>query len=125
MQQRHMDTLEHHISCSGPRKMQDSLHSPGGKHRVRRAHCLLSIQFVYFRSMAAAGTKGGQGVVYNRNHYFGLGPKPKLADTFSQYRNRFQRENLVTNSMGHSFFSIITGPLKPNLVPNIQVLDYF
>ena len=30
-------------------------------------------------------------IVYNRNHYFGLGqipkPKPKLADTFVQYRN--------------------------------------
>ena len=26
-------------------------------------------------------------VVYDRNHYFGLGPKPKLADTFGRYRN--------------------------------------
>ena len=28
-------------------------------------------------------------VVYDQNHYFGLGPKPKpkLADTFGQYRN--------------------------------------
>jgi hypothetical protein len=30
-------------------------------------------------------------VVYDRNHYFGLGPilKPKLADTFGRYRNRY------------------------------------
>ena len=32
-------------------------------------------------------------LVYDRNHYFGLGPipklKPKLADTFSRYRNRY------------------------------------
>ena len=31
-------------------------------------------------------------LVYDRNHYFGLGPipkpKPKLADTFSRYRNQ-------------------------------------
>ena len=29
-------------------------------------------------------------LVYDRNHYFGLGPipKPKLADTFGRYRNR-------------------------------------
>jgi hypothetical protein len=30
-------------------------------------------------------------IVYDRNHYFGLGlipkPKPKLADTFGRYRN--------------------------------------
>ena len=30
-------------------------------------------------------------IVYDQNHYFGLGPipkpKPKLADTFSRYRN--------------------------------------
>ena len=33
-------------------------------------------------------------LMYNRNHYFGLGlipkPKPKLVDTFGQYRNRYQ-----------------------------------
>ena len=33
-------------------------------------------------------------VVYDRNHYFGLGPvpkpKPKLADTYNRYRNRYQ-----------------------------------
>ena len=32
-------------------------------------------------------------VLYNRNHYFGLGPilkpKPKLANTFNQYFNRY------------------------------------
>ena len=33
-------------------------------------------------------------VVYNQNHYFGLGPipkpKPKLADTFSRYRSQYR-----------------------------------
>ena len=31
-------------------------------------------------------------VVYDRNHYFGLGPipKPKLADTFGRYHNRYR-----------------------------------
>ena len=32
-------------------------------------------------------------VVYDRNHYFGLSPipklNPKLADTFGRYRNRY------------------------------------
>ena len=30
-------------------------------------------------------------LVYDRSHYFGLGPKPKskLADTFGQYRNQY------------------------------------
>ena len=32
--------------------------------------------------------------MYDRNHYFGLGPipkpKPKLADTFGQYHNRYR-----------------------------------
>ena len=34
-------------------------------------------------------------VVYDRNHYFGLGlipkPKPKLADTFGRYRNHISK----------------------------------
>ena len=33
-------------------------------------------------------------LVYDRNHYFGFGPipklKPKLADTFGRYRNRYR-----------------------------------
>ena len=33
-------------------------------------------------------------IVYDRNHYFGFGPipkpKPKLADTFGRYRNRYR-----------------------------------
>ena len=34
--------------------------------------------------------ENGATVVYDQNHYFGLGPKPKpkLADTFDHYRNR-------------------------------------
>ena len=35
-------------------------------------------------------------VVYDRNHYFGLGPilkpNPKLADTFGRYRNHISNE---------------------------------
>ena len=35
-------------------------------------------------------------LVYDRNNYFGLGlipqPKPKLADTFGQYRNQYQNQ---------------------------------
>ena len=42
-------------------------------------------------------------VVYDRNHYFGLGPipkpKPELTDTVTDTETTFQRENLVTNSM--------------------------
>ena len=37
---------------------------------------------------------GSSGLVYNRNHYFGLGPipkpKPKLADTFGRNRNWYR-----------------------------------
>ena len=28
-------------------------------------------------------------LVYDQNHYFGLAPKPKLADTFGRYRNQY------------------------------------
>ena len=50
-------------------------------------------------------------VVYHQNHYFGLGlipkPKPKLpilsVDTVTDTETTFQRENLVTDSMGHFF----------------------
>ena len=48
-------------------------------------------------------------VVYDRNHYFGLGPiskpKPKLANTVTNKETTFQRGNLVTNMgvMGDSF----------------------
>ena len=36
--------------------------------------------------------ENGATVVYDQNHYFGLGPKPKpkLADTFDRYRNRYR-----------------------------------
>ena len=49
-------------------------------------------------------------LVYDRNHYFGLGPipKPKLADTFGRYRNRYQNyilkgESSNTDSMRYFF----------------------
>ena len=37
-------------------------------------------------------------VVYDRNRYFGFGwiLKPKLADTFGRYRNRYQKWTLVS-----------------------------
>ena len=65
--------------------------------------------------------------MYDRNHYFGVGPIPNpktklailLADTVTDTKTTFQRENLVTNSMG--YFSIIKGPLKSNLLPNIHI----
>ena len=42
-------------------------------------------------------------LVYDRNHYFGLGPipkpKPKLADTFGQYCNRYQNYILKGESI--------------------------
>ena len=63
-------------------------------------------------------------LVYDRNHYFSFGPipKPKLvivsADTVTDAKTTFQRETLVTNSMGIS--SIIKETLKPNLLPNFQ-----
>ena len=47
----------------------------------------------------------GPRLVYDQNHYFGLGPipKPKLADTFwadtvTDTETTFQMENLVTNT---------------------------
>ena len=30
-------------------------------------------------------------LVYDRNHYFGLGPKPKLDNTFGLYSNLYQK----------------------------------
>ena len=37
-------------------------------------------------------------LVYDRNHYFGLGPKPKLADTFGRLRNRYRNHILKGES---------------------------
>ena len=47
-------------------------------------------------------------IVYDRNHYFGLDPKPKLklADTTltdTETGTTFQRKNLVTDSVGYFF----------------------
>ena len=72
-------------------------------------------------------------VVYDRNLYFGLGPipkpKPKLTDTFGEYHNRNQNHiskgessyrywNNLALVLG--IFSIIKGPLKPNLLPDFK-----
>ena len=40
----------------------------------------------------AAACLNGTNLVYDRNHYFGLGPKPKpkLAGTFDRYRKRYR-----------------------------------
>ena len=65
-------------------------------------------------------------LVYDLNHYFGLGPIPKQenlnwpilsADTLTNTETTFQWKNLVTNTMG--YFFIIKGPLKPNFLENI------
>ena len=58
---------------------------------------------------------------YHRNHYFGLGPKqkPKLADTITDTKNTFQRENLAKIVWG-IFFLILKGNFKPNLLTYIQ-----
>ena len=63
-------------------------------------------------------------LLYNRIHYFGLGPIPKpnwpilLADTVTITKTTFQRENLVTDIMRY-FFNHKRAP-KPNLLPNIK-----
>ena len=71
-------------------------------------------------------------VVYDWNHYFGLGPipkpKPKLADTFSCYRNGY-RNHISKRESSYQYylwgiFSIIKGPLKPNLLPNIKYFKF-
>ena len=45
-------------------------------------------------------------LVYERNHYFGLGPipKPKLADIITDTETTFQRKNPITDSMGYYFY---------------------
>ena len=76
-------------------------------------------------------------LVYNRNHlYFGFGPisKPKLADTFGRYPNRY-RNHIHSGESSHWFwnnlaliwgiFSIIKGPVKQNLLPNMKCLWLF
>ena len=55
-------------------------------------------------------------IVYDR--YRNLNWLILLADTITNTETTFQRENLVTNSMG--YFSIIKEPLKPNLLQNFQ-----
>ena len=46
-------------------------------------------------------------IVYDRNHYFGLGPipkpKPKLPDTVNNTETTFQMKNIVTDRMGYFF----------------------
>ena len=62
------------------------------------------------------------------NHYFGLGQIPKakhkLADTFAWYRYWYRNHISEEKSSYQYFicciFSIIPGPLKPNLLPNIE-----
>ena len=65
--------------------------------------------------------------LYYRNHFFGLGPiqksKPKLADTFSLYLNRYRNHISKGEPSYHQYgviFSITKEPLKPNLVPNFK-----
>ena len=58
-------------------------------------------------------------LVYDRNHYFGLGEilKPTLADTFIRYCNRYRNH---ISKEEFSIYPIIKGPPKPNLLPNIK-----
>ena len=64
-------------------------------------------------------------LVYDRHHYFGLGPipkpKPELANTFGQYhkdtKTTSQRQNLLTDNV-----SIIKGTVKQNLLANDKYL---
>ena len=48
-------------------------------------------------------------VVYDRNHYFGLGPipkpKPKLADTFGRYRNQY-RNHISKGESGYGQYGV-------------------
>ena len=70
-------------------------------------------------------------LVYDQNPYFGLGPipkpKPKLADTFGRYRNRYRNHiskgessYRVNFALVWGNFSIIKRPIKPNLLPNFK-----
>ena len=47
-----------------------------------------------FLNQVGTSVSGGHNIVYDRNHYFGLGPilipKPKLANTFGRYCNRYR-----------------------------------
>ena len=50
-----------------------------------------------------------QYVVYNRNHYSGLGPipkpNPKLADTFGRYRNRY-RNHISKQKSSYQWYGV-------------------
>ena len=70
-------------------------------------------------------------LVYDRYHYFVLGPipklKPKLVNTFGRYRNRYQNHiskgessYQVNLALVWGNFSIIKRPIKPNLLPNFK-----
>ena len=66
-------------------------------------------------------------VVYDWNHYFGLGPipklKPKMADTFGQYRNQPKPHLKGRNVVGGIFSILKASPkrfAKLNLVPNMK-----
>ena len=62
------------------------------------------VTFIWGLQLLGLAPSYGAHVVYNRNHYFGLGPVPilktKLADTLINTETTLQRENLVTDSMG-------------------------
>ena len=78
-------------------------------------------------------------LVYDRNHYFGLGPipklKPKLPDTFGRYRKRY-RNHISKGESSYQYqtnlalvmgiFSNIKGALKTKFACKFSILlDYF
>ena len=77
-------------------------------------------------------------LVYDRNHYFGLvpilKPKPKLTDTFGQYRNQYRNHiskgessYLYWNNLALvlGIFPIIKGPLKPICCQILHIFGLF
>ena len=74
--------------------------------------------------------------MYDRNHYFGLGPipklKPKLANNLSWYRNQYRNHiskgkssYWVNLALVWRNFSIVNRPIKQNLLPSLTLLDLF
>ena len=64
-----------------------------------------------------------QRLVYDRNHFFGLGPipksKPKNADIFGRYRNCYW-SHISKGKSSYKYFFILKLSLNSNLLPNIH-----
>ena len=55
-----------------------------------------------------------------RNRYFGLGPKPKLANTFCRYSNRYR--NHISKERSSCVFFQPKRAIKSNLLPNFEII---